>query len=50
MHYFVTEMCTCVQNSVTKWYIVGYLSGALWDLLDDDSIFFTTKPADVAAM
>ena len=25
MHHFVTEMCTCVLISVTKWYIVGYL-------------------------
>ena len=34
MHHFVTEMCTCVHISVTKWCIVGYLSGALWDLWD----------------
>ena len=26
MHHFVTEMCTCVHISVTKWCIVGYLS------------------------
>ena len=32
MHYFVTEMCTCVHISITKWCIVGYLSNALWDL------------------
>ena len=32
MHHFVTEMCTCVHISVTKWCIVGYLSDALWDL------------------
>ena len=25
-------MCTCVHISVTKWCIVGYWSGALWDL------------------
>ena len=25
MHYFVTEMCTCVHISVTKWCIEGYL-------------------------
>ena len=30
--HFVTEMCTCVHISVTKWCIVGYLSEALWDL------------------
>ena len=32
MHHFVTEMCTRVHISVTKWCIVGYLSGALCDL------------------
>ena len=32
MQHFVTEMCTCVHISVTKWCIVGYLSDALWDL------------------
>ena len=31
MHHFVTEMCTYVHISVTKWCIVGYLSDALWD-------------------
>ena len=34
MHHFVTEMCTCVHISVTKWCIVGYLCDALWDLWD----------------
>ena len=34
MHHFVTEMCTCVHISVTKWCIVGYLFDALWDLWD----------------
>ena len=34
VHHFVTEMCTCVHFSATKWYIVGYLSDALWDLWD----------------
>ena len=29
MHHFVTEMCTCVHISITKWSIVGYLSTAL---------------------
>ena len=24
MHHFVTEMCTHVHISVTKWYILGY--------------------------
>ena len=28
MHYFVTEMCTCVHISATNGYIVGYLSNA----------------------
>ena len=32
MHRFVTEMCTHVHISVTKWCIVGYTTGALWDL------------------
>ena len=30
MHHFVTEMCTCVHISVTKWCIVGYLSNHCW--------------------
>ena len=30
----VTEMCTCVNISVAKQFIVEYLSDALWDLLD----------------
>ena len=34
MHHFVTDMCTYVHISVTKWCIVGYLSNALWDLWD----------------
>ena len=29
---FVAEMCTHVHISVTKWCIVGYETGALWDL------------------
>ena len=32
MHHFVTEMCTYVHISVTKWYILGYGSIALCDL------------------
>ena len=32
MQHFVTEMCSCVHRSVTKWRFVGYLSDALWDL------------------
>ena len=32
MHHFVTEMCTHVHISVTKWCIVGYGIGALWDV------------------
>ena len=31
-HHFVTEMCTHVHISVTEWRIVGYGTGALWDL------------------
>ena len=34
MQHFVTEMCTFVHISVTKWCIVGYLSDALWHLWD----------------
>ena len=34
MHHFVTEMCTCVHISVTKWYIMGYLYNALQDFWD----------------
>ena len=32
MYHFVTEMCTHVHISVTKWCIVGYGNGVLWDL------------------
>ena len=32
MHHFVTEMCTHVHISVTKWCIVEYETSALWDL------------------
>ena len=32
MHHFVTEMCTCVDISVTQWCIVGHGTSALWDL------------------
>ena len=34
MHHFLTEMCTHVHISVTKWCIVRYGTGALWDLWD----------------
>ena len=34
MHHFITEMCTLVHISVTKWCIVGYMSDAFWDLWD----------------
>ena len=34
MHHVVTEVCTCVHISVTKWCIVGFLSDALWVLWD----------------
>ena len=33
IQHFVTEMCTHVHISVTKWCIMGYLSGT-WDLWD----------------
>ena len=32
MHHFVTEMCTYVHISITKWCIVGYGTGVSWDL------------------
>ena len=32
MYHFVTEMYTLVHISVTKWSIVGYVTGALCDL------------------
>ena len=32
MHHIVTEMCTHVHISVTKWCIVGYGTVELWDL------------------
>ena len=32
LHHFVTEMCTHVHISVTKWCIVRYDTDALWDL------------------
>ena len=35
MHHFVTEMCTQVHISVTKWCIVGHGTGALQDLWDE---------------
>ena len=34
IQHFVTEMCTHVHISVTKWCIVGYGSGTCWDLCD----------------
>ena len=34
MHHLVTEMCTHVDISLTKWCVVGYGNGALWDLWD----------------
>ena len=34
MHHFVTEKCTHVHISVTKWCIVGYGTDAFWNLWD----------------
>ena len=42
MQHFVTEMCTSVHISVTKWHIVGYLSDALWDLWDGSIVMRQT--------
>ena len=39
MCHFVTEMCIYVHISVTKWCIVGYLSGALWDFWSETGLF-----------
>ena len=49
MHHFVTEMCTHVHTSVTRWSIVGYRSGALWDLCNRSCIG-NTMAIDVLAM
>ena len=44
MHHFVTEMCTDVHISVTKWCIVGY--GTLWDLCDRSIDYhYTVEPS-----
>ena len=32
MCHYVTEICTCVHISITKWRIIGHLPKALWDL------------------
>ena len=34
IHHSVTEICTWLYSSVTKWCIVGYLSDAVWNLRD----------------
>ena len=46
MHHFITEMCTYVHISVTKWYIVGFTTGALWDLWDGSIRSFLTCALD----
>ena len=46
MHHFMTEMCTCMHISVTKWCIVGYLSDALWE----ESIVMHLKKYAVCAL
>ena len=35
MHHFVTEMCTNVHISVTKWCIMKYQIGELWDICNE---------------
>ena len=47
MRHSVTEMCTCVHISVTKWCIVGYLSNALWDLWDGSSLLLPDAKVEV---
>ena len=32
MHHFVTEICIHVHSSVTKWCVVGYGAGALYNM------------------
>ena len=44
MHQFVTEMCTNVHISVTKWCIMGFLFDALWDLWDGYINLSTRSP------
>ena len=39
MHQFVTEMCTHVHISVTKWCIVGYGTSAFWDFYNRAVVF-----------
>ena len=43
MYHSVTEMCTHVHISVTKCYIMGYNTVALWDLCNRSS-FCSIKP------
>ena len=45
MHHFVTEMCTHMHISVTKWCIVGCGSDTLWDLCNwSIGIIYLTYP------
>ena len=44
MHHVVTEMCTHVHISVTKKCIVGYRTGALWDLWCGSATVLSTHP------
>ena len=53
VHQIVTEMCTHVHISVTEWWIMGYLSNALWDLGDrsiDLGIYANIMVADSLAI
>ena len=43
MHHFLTEMCTQVHISVTKWCIVGYETGALWDFCNRSNDMLSRK-------
>ena len=38
MQKFVTALCTHAHIPVTEWYIVGYGTGALWNLLEESIV------------
>ena len=45
MHHFVTEMCTRVHISLTNWRIVGYGTGAFWDLCNRSTLWRGNRTA-----
>ena len=48
IYHFVTEMCTRLHISVTKWWIDGYGTGAQCDLWDGSILL--SKAENLAAM